>query len=161
MARSPGAEVFEAYYVATIADINAPTTTELNVNTRLDGSMTDGGVTRPLDGSLVQGGDMGSKFNKTSSGTYGGQILSMEFYREFDGTEAVYSALARGTTGYAVFAPGGLASPGTFAVADEVEVWAIEVLSRNPNPVVRNENQTYTVQCAVPEVPNLDYALAT
>lgn len=160
MARVIGAGVLELFYVPTLTDYTAPTTTQLNAGTDLTGFLTDGGLSTPFDGSIVDIGDMSSKFNKTAAGTFGGNPLTLEFYRD-DAADTAWTTLARGVTGYIALARFGLATPGTFAVADVVDVWPIEVVTRNPADVVRNEAQRFSVECAVTNVPAEDYALAT
>lgn len=159
MARVIGAGVLEVYHVTTLTDYTAPTTTQLNTNVDLTGFLGDGGITTPFDGSLVDVADMSSKFNKTISGTYGGQPLTLELFRD-DAADTAWTTLARGTTGYIVIARFGLATPGTFAIADVVDVWPIEVITRNPSPVTRNEPQRFTVECGVPGTPAEDYSIA-
>lgn len=159
MARVLGAEVFELAVVATIANYNAPTTAELNAGTFLTSYLGDGGISTPLDGSLVDTADMSSKYNKTIAGTYGGQPVTLEFFRD-DTADDAWTALPRGTKTHIVIARFGLATPGTFAVADVVDVWPIEVITRNPMDVVRNEAQKFTVECGVSNVPAEDYSIA-
>jgi hypothetical protein len=159
MARRIGAGVLEIAYVATIADPAAMTAAEGNAGTFLTLFLADGGLATPLDGSIVDAADMSSAFNKTASGTYGGQPLTAEFFRD-DAADTAWTTLARTTTGFLVISRFGLATPGTFAIADVVDVWQIEVVSRNPVDVARNEMQRFTVECAVPAVPTEDFAIA-
>ena len=159
MARIIGAGVLELFYVATVSNPQAPTSTELNAGTDLTGFLTDGGISTPFDGSIVDASDMSSKFNKTAPGTYGGQPLTLELYRD-DSADTAWSTLTRGTSGYIAIARFGLATKGTWAVGDKVDLWPITVVTRNPADVVRNEMQRFTVECAVTAVPLEDYTLA-
>ena len=160
MARVTGAGVLELFYVATVANASAPTSTELNAGTDLTGFLTDGGISTPFDGSIVDASDMSSKFNKTAPGTYGGQPLTLELYRD-DSADTAWSTLTRGTSGYIAIARFGLATKGTWAVGDKVDLWPITVITRNPADVVRNEMQRFSVECAVTAVPLEDYTLAS
>lgn len=165
MTRLIGAENLELFFAPSgyASDDQAPTATELNDASviELTDFLTDGGLTTPLDGSIVDSADMGSKFNKTASGTYGGQPVTAEFYRDFPAAgDTAWATLPRGTNGYFIIARGGLATPGTFAIADEIESWQIEIVTRNPADVARNEMQKFTVECAVPAVPLEDFAIA-
>ncbi len=160
MARVIGAGVLELFYVATVANASAPTSTELNAGTDLTGFLTDGGISTPFDGSIVDAADMSSKFNKTAPGTYGGQPLTLELYRD-DSADTAWSTLTRGTSGYIAIARFGLATKGTWAVGDKVDLWPITVITRNPADVVRNEMQRFSVECAVTAVPLEDYTLAS
>lgn len=165
MTRLIGAENFELFFAPSgyASDDQAPTVTELNdaAVIELTDFLTDGGIATPLDGSIVDIGDMGAKFNKTTSGTYGGQPVTGEFFRDFPASgDTAWTTLPFATEGYFVISRGGLATPGTFAIADEIESWQIEVISRNPMDVARNEAQKFTVECAVPAAPLLDFAVA-
>ena len=159
MARKIGAGVLELAYVLTVSNLLAPTADELNAGTFLTGFLTDGGLATPLDGSIVDSADMGSAYNKTAAGTFGGQPLTIELYRD-DSADTAWDTLARDTLGHIAIARFGLATPGTWAIADVVDLWKIEVITRNPVDVARNEMQRFTSEMAVPEVPTEDFAIA-
>ncbi len=161
MARKIGAGVLEIFHhtTASIGDPLAPEFAELNAGTELTGFLADGGLATPLDGSIVDAADMGTKFNKTASGTFGGQPFTAEFFRETP-TDTAWDALPRGTDGFFSVVRFGLATPGTFAVSDEIELWTIEVVSRNPVDVARNEMQRFNIECAVPSEPLEDFVIA-
>lgn len=164
MARKIGAGVLEISFYPSghFANDQAPTSTELNDAAEVDltGFLTDGGLATPFDGSVVDNADMSSKFNKTASGTFGGNPLTAEFFRDFPlSADTAWSTLARGTAGYFAIARGGKATPGTWAIGDELDLWAIEVVTRNPVDVARNEMQRFTAECAVPAVPLEDFAV--
>jgi hypothetical protein len=163
--RKIGAGVFEIFYApaGSFANDQAPTATELNdaAVIELTDFLTDGGFSSPFDGSIVDAADMGSGFNKTALGTYGGQPLTAEWYRDFPAaSDTAWTTLTRGLAGYFVIARNGLATPGTFAIGDEIESWPIGIASRNPVDVARNDMQRFTNECAVPQVPLEDFAIA-
>jgi hypothetical protein len=160
MPRVIGAEVLELYIVTTVAVPTAPTSAEITAGDDITSFLTDGGLTTPFDGSLVDVADMSSKFNKTIAGTYGGQPLTMELYRD-DNADDAWDALPRGFQGYAAIFRFGCATPGTPAAADVVDLWPIEVITRNPADIVRNEAQRFMVEAGVPEVPLEGYALVS
>ena len=161
MVRKIGAGVLEIFHhtIASISDPLIPTAAELNTGTELTGLLTDGGLATPLDGSIVDAADMGTAFNKTASGTFGGQPLTAEFFRETP-TDTAWDALPRTTDGFFSVIRFGLATPGTFAIGDDIELWDIEVVSRNRVDVARNEMQRFTVECAVPGAPLEDFVIA-
>ena len=159
MARRIGAGVLELSYVLTIGTPAAPTAAELNAGTFLTDFLTDGGLATPLDGSIVDAADMGAAFNKTASGTFGGQPLTLELFRD-DSADTAWTTLARGTTGFIVIARFGLATPGTYAIADVVDIWTIDVVTRNPVDVARNEMQRFTAEMAVTAAPTEDFPVA-
>ena len=161
MARKIGAGVLEIFHhtTASIVDPLAPEFAELNAGTELTGFLADGGLATPLDGSIVDAADMGTKFNKTASGTFGGQPFTAEFFRETP-TDTAWDALPRSTTGFLSVARFGLATPGTFAISDEIELWTIIVVTRNRIDVVRGEMQRFQISCATPAAPLEDFAIA-
>jgi len=160
MARGIGAGIAELWYVATIAIYTAPTTTELNAGVDLTGFLTDGGLTTPFAGSVVDGADMSSAFNKTSSGTYGGQPLTAEFFKDLvQGSDTAFTTLPRGTVGYFAIVRRPLAAKSTFAIADFVDIWPMDVITADDLPIQRNELQRFMTECAVTDVPAIDFAL--
>ncbi len=165
MTRKIGAGNFELFFAPTgsFVDDQVPTIAELNdaAVIELTDFLTDGGVATPLDGSIVDSADMGARFNKTALGTFGGQPIVLQFYRDFPAvSDTAWTTLPRDTTGFYVLARGGLLTPGTFAATDEIESWPMEVASRNPVDVARNEMQQFTTENAIPGVPLEDFVVA-
>ena len=161
MARGIGAGIAELHYVATIGTYTAPTAVELNAGVDLTAFLTDGGLTTPLSGSTVDGADMSSAYNKTSSGTYGGQPLNAEMFKDLiNGSDTAFTTLPRGTAGYLAVVRRPLATKGTFAIGDYVDIWPIDVITRDPLPIQRNELQRFMVECAVTSVPAEDFPIA-
>ena len=165
MTRKIGAGFFELFFAPTgyAVDDQVPTATELNDASviELTDFLTDGGVATPLDGSIVDSADMGARFNKTALGTFGGQPIVLQFYRDFPAAgDTAWTTLPRDTTGFYILSRGGLATPGTFAISDEIESWPMEVASRNPVDVARNEMQQFTTENAIPQVPLEDFVVA-
>ena len=165
MTRKIGAGVFEIFFapLAYATDDQAPTAAELNdaAVIELTDFLTDGGFSTPFDGSIVDSADMGTAFNKTALGTYGGQPVTAEWFREFPANlDTAWTTCTRGLGGYFVVARNGLAAPGTFAIGDEIEAWEIGIASRNPVDVARNEMQRFMNECAVPAEPLEDFAVA-
>ncbi len=159
MARVIGAGVAELHIITTIAILTAPTAAELNAGVDVTNYLPDGGLSTPFDGSIVDIADMSSKFNKTAAGTFGGQPLSMEMFRD-DAIDTAWTTLVRGFVGFAAIARFALATAGTWAISDIVDVWPIEVITRNPADLVRNEAQRFTSESAVTEVPTEDFVIA-
>jgi hypothetical protein len=147
-------------FVETIADINAPTEAEIDAGTEASGFLRS--MSTPLEGSLVDVSDVLSRYNKTASGTYGGQEVTFEFYRDDEqANDVMFNLLTRGTRTNAVIARrGGSGTDGEIASGDYVDVWPIEVITRNPADYARNEPTGFTVSCAVPEEPAEDVAVA-
>ncbi len=152
MTRVTGAEAVETYWVDEIDDITEPTAAELNAGIRLTGFIPDGGLDTPNTGQTVDISDMSSLFNKTTAGTYGGDTVSVTVYRDND-ADTAYEALQIRSSGFLVVSRFGQATPGTWAVADEADIYPVTVITRNPAPIGRNEAQRATVEMAVTDVP--------
>lgn len=151
--------VLKVRHVPSIANKEAPTDTELAAGDDLTAFLR--GLETPFEGSTVDVSDVSSKFNKTAAGTYGGQPLTAEFYRDDEqANDTAFNLLPRGTTGYFVIARrGGSGTDGAIAVGDLIDVWPIEVITRNPSPYRRNEPTAFGISCAVPDVPEEDVAV--
>ncbi len=165
MTRKIGAGVFEIYFAPTAyaVDDQAPTATELHdaAVIELSDFLTDGGFDSPFDGEIIDAADMGSAFNKTALGPFGGQPITVEWFREFPAaSDTAWTTLTRALVGYFVVSRNGLATPGTFAIGDEIEAWPIEIASRNPIKVARADIQRFMNDCAVPQEPLEDFAVA-
>jgi len=149
----------EFSYVAAISVPAAPTSTELNGGVDLT-AFSVGDLDMPFEGSTADAADLSSRFNKTAPGDYGGQAGSATFYKEkLLADDTAWTTLPIGTTGYLVVATRGLAIPGTFAIADVVTIYTIEVLSRSIAGQARNTTTRFQVQFAITEEPTEDYAI--
>ena len=140
-------------FVAAIEDVSAPTASEIEAGVDATGFLRS--LSTPLEGSIVDISDVSSRFNKTASGTYGGQEVSAEFYRDDDqADDTMWNLLTRGVaTNLVVARRGGSGTGGTIAADDYVDVWPVEVITRNPADYARNEPTGFTVQFAVPDEP--------
>jgi hypothetical protein len=149
----------EVFYVATVAIPTAPTSTELNLGVDLTGFCV-GDLDLPFEGSTADAADLSSRFNKTISGDYGGQAGSNTFHKEkVLGDDTAWTTLPRDTAGYFAVAWRGLATPGTFAIADVVDLWPIEVMARAIAGQARNTSTRFVVNLAIPAEPTEDFAL--
>lgn len=149
----------EVHLVPTIAVAGAPTAAELNAGTDLTGQMI-GDLVLPFDGSSADAGDMSSRFNKTASGDFGGAPGTFTIHKEkLLADDTVFTALPRDTIGYLAVNQRGLATGGTWAVADEVDVWPIEIMSRE---VVygRGNTQRAVITVAITDVPTEAFVVA-
>ena len=155
-----GTETLECWYVATIAVLTAPTAAELNAGTDLTGFIVDNGLDIPESGRTVDSSDGSSRRDKTVAGTYGGDEGSVEFHREKPAAQdTAWATLPRSTAGYLAVAPYGLATPGTFAIADVVDIIPIEVGNRTPN-IGRGSLMTGTIELAITDEITQGYELA-
>lgn len=150
--------VLKCNFVSTLASTTAPSAAEINAGTDLTPFLRS--LTTPFDGSTVDAGTADSAFNSTVPGTYGGQPLTATMTRDnVYANDDAWTALPRLTAGYFVIAPRGTAGA-TFAASDRVEVWQVEVISRNPTPYGRNELVTFELMCSVNSEPNIDVTCA-
>lgn len=147
-------------WVPTIASMAAPTLAEINAGDDITGFIRS--LSTPLEGSVIDVSDASSKYNKTAPGTYGGQQVTAEFYRDDDqANDTVWNLLPRGTDGYLVVARrGGSGTGGAITSGDYVDVWHLQVITRNPADYSRNEPTGFTVSFAVPDEPEEDVTVA-
>ncbi len=149
----------EVAWVASISDKDAPTAAELNAGVDLTGFVR-GLPNIPETGNTADISDLSSGFNKRAAASYGGDTLTLEAYMD-DGTDTAYDTLIRGTAGHVVVADYGLATTGTFAVADEVWVYPVTIISRGKGVPGRDEDEFFISECAITDVPNEKYAVAS
>jgi hypothetical protein len=151
MSRKNSTGVIEVRYVPTIASKSAPTVAEITAGTDVTDFMTRDGLTTPQGGSTADASDAGSRYNSTVAGSYGGEPITMKFHRDsVSADDDAWTTFPRGTAGYLVVNRFGVA----IAAAAKVEVWPIEVISREMMAIADNETQKFTVVCAVPSEPN-------
>jgi hypothetical protein len=155
MARRGSTEEIRVWFTATVADQDAPTETEINSSgTDLTPFMRRDGLSTPLSGNTIDNSDAASLYNKTSLGSYGGDPLTLTLYRD-DTTDTAWTTLPRTTTGNIIVRRFG-GSDVAAANTDQVEVWPIEVISREMADIANDENQRFVVTCAVPGEPSID-----
>lgn len=149
----------EVHWVTTIADKDAPTTTELNAGTDLTAFVRNiPDLPRALN--LVDVATLDSKYEKRQVGTRGGDSLTVEFLRD-DDTDTAFTTLTEDTAGFLVLARKGLATAGTFAVGDEVDVYPSTVGSVADGTPGRNDPDFSQASLVATDDPNRGYSLAT
>lgn len=149
----------EVHWVTTIADPAAPTSSELNAGQDLtEFCRVMPSVPRGLN--TVDVADLSSKYEKRQVGTRGGDILTVEVFRD-DATDTAVTTLTEDTAGFLVLARKGLATPGTFAVSDEVDVYPATVGAAEDASPGRNDPDTSNIQLVATADPNRGYVLAT
>lgn len=159
MARYVPEGTMEIFYVAT-ATAAAPTAAELNAGTDLT-EFAVGDLDMPFEGSTADAADLSSRFNKTVPGDYGGQEGSCTFHKDsVQGSDTAWTTMVRDLEGYLAVAPRGLATPGTWAIGDYVDLWPIQVLSRSLNAQARNQSTRFSVKMAITDEPTEDFAVA-
>jgi hypothetical protein len=146
-------------FVPAIANIAAPTATELNAGTSLEGRLTPDGLTTGAETAEVDS----SKLNSVSNAAVTGRrtfTIGVKYVRG-DGVndKAVEAALVYGAKGYIVVRRDKLATV-AWTAADKVEVYPVQVRQPNPDAPAANALQAVDVPMVVTSEPKgyADYA---
>ena len=109
-------------WVSAIANIAAPTTTELNAGILLHGTMTDDGLVnfRPTTSS-VPNRKLDSTFNTVDVGSVAVGDTALRFYKQ-DGTDTIYDTLVYLLGGFVVIRRS-LAASTAWASVQKLQVW--------------------------------------
>ena len=148
----------EAHWVITIADPAAPTATELNAGVDLTG-FTRALPSVPRALNTVDIANLSSKYEARQVGTRGGDVLGWTVFRD-DTTDTAVETLTEDTAGFMVLARKGLAAPGTFAIADKVDVYPATVGSQADTSPGRNDADMQDVSLVATADPTRDFAIA-
>ncbi|MDP9145663.1 MAG: hypothetical protein M3N43_13405 [Actinomycetota bacterium] len=109
-------------WCTAISSIAAPTTTELNNGTLIQGYITPDGLDISASTGKVDVSNLGSTYTTTKAGRRGFDI-SIKFHHE-SGTDVPYNLFPYNTDGYIVVRRGTLATT-AWASTDKVEVYPI------------------------------------
>jgi hypothetical protein len=142
------------YWATTIADPSAPTVAEITAGTDVTGFISS--VDTPLDGDAVDASDLSSAFNKTVAGKFGGNV-NATMYRD-DTADTAFDLFPRNTTGYLVIRRFG-GSTTAIAVANDVDVWNLRVITRSDVALDDNTVQAFTTAFAALDEPDIDVAV--
>lgn len=147
------------YWVPTIANIAAPTTTELNAGMALQSTLTADGFSgfRP-ETADVDTSSLDSTFNTMVNGrtSFSGTVLRL---KRQSGTDTIFDTLVRDTAGYVVVRRSVTAST-SWASAQKIEVYPAlcgEVARMDPEP---NSVERYEIPIKITSTPNLRAAVA-
>ena len=158
-ARLVAAGTAESHWVTTISDVLLPTAAELNAGVDLTGFARNI-PSLPETGNTADTADLSSLFNKRIAADHGGDNAGIDFYMDDDGTDLAYTTLPRATAGFLVIPFYGLATKGTFAVADLVWVYPAEVITRAIGQPGRSEAEFFTSEMARTSDPTERFAIA-
>lgn len=147
----------EVHWVVSIADFLTPTSAELNAGVDLTCD-TPVMPTLPRNANIVDVAVLCSKFEARQVGTRGGDVLSMRLLRD-DTTELGLAAVVEDAAGFLVIARKGLATVGTFAIGDEVDVFPATVASNADGTPGRNEADFMEIQMVATADPNRGFIL--
>ncbi len=148
----------EVWWIDTMADPTAMTAAEGNAGTTLTDD-TPSMPTLPRNANTVDVAVLASKYEARQVGTRGGDMLSLRLLRD-DATEAALAAVAEDNAGFLVIARKGLATPGTFAIADEVDVYPATVASNADGTPGRNEADFIEIQMVATTDPSRGQTIA-
>lgn len=147
----------EVYWGTTVANSAAPTSTELNAFTDITGfCRVLPSVPRGLN--TVDIADLSSKYEKRQVGTRGGDILGVEVFRD-DATDTAVTTLTEDTAGFLALARKGLATPGTWAIGDEVDLYPATVGAQEDASPGRNDPDMQNISIVATDDPTRGFAL--
>lgn len=157
MARFMRKGITRVYWVPTIASATlVPTTAEVTAGTRLDTQIAEfNGFS--FANNPIQVPDMSTAFVSNIAGEDSVADSSLTFYEDKT-SNPIYTLLAKGTNGYVVIFPLGIAGVNP-AAADKADVWPAQVASNARQYTAGNEAAQYVVTFAPTAAPGLDKAL--
>jgi hypothetical protein len=147
------------YWVTTIANTAAPTTTELNAGISLQSTLTADGLNGLApDTADVDTSSLASTFNTTVNGrtSFSNTMLRL---KKQSGTDTIFTTLVRDTAGYLVVRRSVTEST-AWASAQAVEVYPAlcgEVARMDPEP---NSVERYQIPIKITASPSLRAAVA-
>lgn len=147
------------YWVTTIANIAAPTTTELNAGIDLTSTLTADGLSglQP-DTADVDTSSLASTFNTTVNGRSSFSNTRLRLKKQ-SGTDTIFTTLVRDTAGYLVIRRS-VTQATAWASSQGVEVYPAlcgEVARMDPEP---NTVERYEIPMKITSTPNLRAAVA-
>ena len=146
-------------WVTSIANINAPTTSELNAGILLQSTLTADGLSglQP-ETADVDTSSLASTFNTTVNGRTSFSNTRLRLKKQ-SGTDTIFTTLTRDTAGYLVIRRS-VAESSAWASAQGVEVYPAlcgEVARMDPEP---NSVERYEIPLKITSTPNLRAAVA-
>lgn len=142
------------YSVPSIANIAAPTTTELNAGTDLTPLITpDGLIGFEPDTAAVDNAKINSTFNTQQPGRASWSGTALRLTRQ-TGTDTVRNTLVRGYVTNIVVRRGGVAYATAFASAQSVEVYPAAAGQRKILAPEANATEKYEVPFFITASPN-------
>ena len=152
MAKYSPPGVSEVVFTETVSDYLSVTAAECNAATDLT-TFVRTLPNIPRTANLVDVATLDSRFEKRQVGTRGGDVLSMEILRDST-TDTAYTTLVEDTAGYLIIARKGLATAGTFATADIVDVFPVTIASVADGNPGRNDPDFAVVEMAITSDPS-------
>lgn len=147
------------YWVTSIANIAAPTTSELNAGIALQGTMTpDGLVGFQPETADVPNRKLNSRFNTVDTGTVSYSGVALRFYKQ-TGTDTIYDTLLYGTAGYVVIRKS-VAETTAFASSQKVQVYPAKCGETAWMDPEQDTEERYEIPIKITAQPNIRATIA-
>lgn len=147
----------KVYLVSSIADISAPTVTELNAGTDISGLLTKDGLTLPQNQNMVDSATLKETFDAQLVGSWGGSI-ELTCFRD-DTNDEAWELFTYGLNTHLVVRRG-LPVDDAWAGDQDAEVYPIQTHQPIMQSTAANEQQRFTVGAAVTAEPDLKAVVA-
>ncbi|MEU5091722.1 hypothetical protein [Streptomyces sp. NPDC021356] len=157
-------------FAPTVVNPKAPSIAEITAGVNLSDYVTRDGLKTPSSGNTIDAADIGSRFNKTAPGTYGGDAAELTAHRDSKSTtDLAWTTLTQDTAGFLIVARSGLGQDATTGLgtklgpakaADRVEVYPVTVISRAMADTGDNETAKFTASLAITGEPAQDAVVA-
>lgn len=154
---------YKVTWVDTIADIAAPTVTELEAGIHLECQVTPDGLNRTASDETVDTSRLCSVFTTMQVGRTSFEVsLTLVRLDTSNGTvtDEAYDTLTKLKTGFLVVRDNAPADQ-IYAASDEVEVYPVQCGTRSKATPAANELQTFTLPLTVTADPALAAMVAT
>lgn len=145
------------YFAPSVADVDAPTVTELTAGTELTCDIAEiSGFA--FQNSPIDVPDMCAEFVKKIPGEDTADDSEMTFYED-DTSNPLFTTLAKGSQGFVVFFPYGVggASP---MIGDDCEVWPVSVAKTTREWSAGNDPARFMTTFTIVDVPGLNSVVA-
>ncbi|HEY9473586.1 MAG TPA: hypothetical protein VIS06_06995 [Mycobacteriales bacterium] len=145
-------------WVPTIANLSAPTTTELTAGTHLTDQIPPDGFDPGVDTAAIDTSALSGKTHTEQGGRDTHKIVLT--IKRVSGTDTVASTLIKGATGFLVVRRG-TATATAYAADDTVEIYPGECSAQKNMATAENAVDKYQVQIFVTGEPKTSSAPAT
>lgn len=157
MARYANDGMIRIQVVATISNIAAPTTAELNAGTNVTNFVTKDGLTVPANQNMVDNASLAETFDSQVVGSFGGPV-TLTGIRD-NTADTFWDLVVYGTNTHLVVRRG-IATATAYAAAQKVEVYPIQWHEPVPVQTASNEQGRFTCTAAVRSQPNYKATVA-
>jgi hypothetical protein len=157
MARYANDGMIRIQVVTTIANIAAPTTSELNAGTDITNFVTKDGLTVPSEQNNVPNSSLAETFDSQLPGSFGG-ALTMTGIRDA-ATDTFWNLVVYNTQFYLVVRRG-IATATAFSSSQKVEVYPATWHEPVPMATASNEQGKFNAAAPVRSQPNLKASIA-